>query len=60
MMVTSVVGTFYKWSFNGHDIMLNRIYTSVLIFTNRRKMLLIIIIVIRTITMIVIIVILIH
>lgn len=31
-MVTNVVATFYKCSFNGDDIILNRIYTSILIF----------------------------
>lgn len=31
-MVTSVVAAFYKCSFEGDDIILNRIYTSILIF----------------------------
>jgi hypothetical protein len=28
-MVANVVGTFYKWSFNGDDTVLNRIYISI-------------------------------
>lgn len=56
MVVTNVVAIFYRLSFNGYDIVLNRIYTTILIF-NMCKETLVIILVVKTIAMIIIIVI---